>query len=934
MLMPPPLVVSRLRTEYLENPLGIDSDRPRLSWQVTGEGRNLRQSAYRVQVAPTRAQLEAGAGFCWDSGKVASDAISIHYGGPPVEPAQRYFWRVRVWDQVDGVSGWGDPAWWEMGLLNVQEWQAEWIEVGWDEDPQAFNPCPYFRRSFRLVGVVRSARLYITAHGLYEAWLNGERVGDQVFTPGYTPYDRMLQYQVYDVTAALHPGENVLGVILGDGWYRGTNGAIGGRNTYGQRLALLALLRVEGTAGQKIIATDASWKATTGPILKSDLKAGEVYDARLEMPGWCLPGFVDSQWQNVRVAKHSKAHLVASMSEPVRRKETFRPTILHTPKNETVLDFGQNMAGVVRFRVKGPRGTTVRLRHGEALDKDGNFTVAHLFMPGRVPDLDVHPFQQVDYTLKGEGLEEYEPRFAVHGFRYAEVDAYPGEIEPDNFTAVATYSDMRPTGTFESSDPLLNQLHRNTLWSMKSNFLDMPTDCPHRERAGWTGDVQIFTRSAAFLMDTRAFFRKWLQELTLEQFASGMVGNFVPNPYRLARAPRLSALDGSAGWGDAAVLTPMYLFQAYGDLEILERQYASMKAWVEYVRRRAQQLNWFKRFNPAYLFTRERRYRQQFIWDSNYHWGEWLEPGESEGGSLALELGILRRSLFGSPVVATAYFACSTGQLAKAAQHLGKVEEAEHYAQLAEQIRAAYAAEFIAPDGRMQPDRQASYVRALAFDLVPEALQPAVVAQLVRLIRAANQHLGTGFLSTGFICDILAEHGQLELAYELLTQRTSPSWLYAVCKGATTIWESWEGIKEDGTPTLSLNHYSPGAVVNFMHHKVAGIDAAAPGYKRIIIHPRPGGNLAWARAAYESVQGLIAAQWERQAGQMRLRVSIPANTTATVILPGAALDQVMEGHRLIGASVGVMSAHQFGHDSRVEVGSGDYDFSYSELPAA
>jgi alpha-L-rhamnosidase len=918
-----------LRTEYLENPLGIDVRRPSLSWWIASDERAVVQGAYQVQAASSPADLEAGNPL-WDSGQVASDrSTAVRYEGPEGQSGQRIHWRVRVWDQAGRLSDWSEPAWWEMGLLAEKEWAADWIEVGWDEDPSAFKPCPFFRCSFRVDGAVRSARLYITAHGLYEAWLNGQRVGDQVFTPGFTPYDKRLQYQVYDVTAALRSNENVLGAVLGDGWYRGKVNVQNSRNVYGDRLGLLALLIIDTDDGRRVtVATDSSWKVATGPIEKSDMKEGEIYDARLEMPGWSSPGLNDAAWQSVRVVPHPKHHLVASMGVPVRRKEVLAAkAILHTPKGETVVDFGQNLAGVVRMRVRGPRGTTVRLRHGEALDLDSNFTVGHLFaLPktGKVPT-----FQEDSYTLKGEGEEEYEPRFTVHGFRYVAVEGYPGDPTPADFDSVAIYSDMPPTGTFSCSDPLLTQLHHNAEWSMKSNFLDIPTDCPTRERAGWAGDAQIFAPSASFLRDTRAFFRKWLQDLVLEQFPDGKVGNFVPNPLRLARGIRamfLRLLDGSAGWGDAAVLLPWALYRACGDLEVLERQYDSMKAWVDYEVRRAAHVNWPTKLRPRYWLSRTYRARQRLIWDTGYHWGEWLEPGE--GSPFQTFSGMVKRWLFGSPVVATAYLANSARILAQTAALLGKAEDARRYEALAARVRAAYAEEFLGPDGRMEPDRQASYVRVLAFDLAPEALRPAIVEHLVRLVRAAGDHVGTGFLSTPFLCHVLADNGRLDVAYDLLMQTTIPSWLYAVRKGATTIWESWDGITEDGKPQLSLNHYSPGAVIDFLHRRVAGLDAAEPGYKCIAIHPGPGGGLTAASAVYESAHGRIASEWVREDGQMRLTVTIPANTWAIVTLPGAAGQPVTESGAALLAAEGVARPVELGNDVQVAIGSGVYRFEY------
>jgi alpha-L-rhamnosidase len=921
--------ITNLRAEYLENPLGIDERQPVLSWQLAAGERSILQSAYQVQAALLLNNLARGVYLLWDSGKVSSDrSVSVPYQGPALPSGQRCYWRARAWDQHGRPSGWSEPAWWEMGLLEEQDWTAGWIEADWKEDPKVSQPCPFFRRGFTLDQGISSARLYVTAHGLYEAWLNGQRVGDQVFTPGYTPYDLRLQYQAYDVTALLQKGENALGAILGDGWYRGKVYVFGSRNVYGTRLGLLAQLVIKTDTGSRIvIGSGPGWKAATGPILKSDMKDGEVYDARLEMPGWCSPGFDDSAWKEARAVQHPKNHLAASLGAPVRRKETFRPVVLKTPNGETVLDFGQNLAGVVRFKVRGAKGTTVRLRHGEALDKRGNFTLANVVM-GNPASVEKKPFQEVRYTLKGEGVEEYEPRFTVHGFRYVQLAGYPGEPDPQDFQAVAIYSDMPPTGTFACSDLLINRLHENVAWSMKGNFLDLPTDCPQRERAGWTGDAQIFAPSASFLMDTRAFFSKWLKDLSLEQFPNGMLGNFVPNPYRRLNDTASSffkRLDGSSGWGDAAVFIPWAFYSAYGDARILERQYPSMKAWVDYQATQIRRVRWTRKLNPRYWLDGGYRARQRLTWDTGYHWGEWLEPADALGG------GVVRGILLGYPAVATAYVVQSARILAQAAGLLGKAEDAKKYQELSERVKAAYAAEFIGRDGRMRPDKQASYVRALAFDLAPADLKPAIVERLVRLIRAAGNHVGTGFLSTVYLCEALAENGRLDVAYDLLTQKTAPSWLYAVTKGATTIWETWEGIKEDGTPSASLNHYSPGAVVNFLHRVVAGIKPMEPGYRRILIQPRPGGGLASASATYQSGYGRIACAWSATDGRMAVDVTIPANTRAAVILPGAALEDVLESGVPLLETEGVLQLAQAGPDTQVALGSGEYHFEYPVL---
>ncbi len=912
--------VKHLRCEYLENPLGIDVLKPRLSWQLISDQRGAVQSAYQIQVFSEK-------GLLWDTGKILSgQSNQIPYAGPDLRSGQRCDWKVRAWDEQGQPSDWSDQAAWEMGLLDPAQWSADWIEPRWEEDPKAFKPCPYFRLPFSINKPVLSARLAITCHGLYEASINGQPVGDQVFAPGYTTYPVRLQYQVYDVSSQVQAGENVIGAILGDGWYRGKIYIMDARNVYGPCLGLLAQLNILYTDGsEELITTHKDWKVKTGPILKSDMKDGEVYDARLEMPGWNAPGFNDSGWQPVRVAHFSKDNLVASMGVPVRKKEHFTPVaVMKTPNGETVVDMGQNFAGVVRLKVKGPQGTVVKLRHGEALDKEGNFTLANLNLnPNSANGLR----QEIEYTLKGDGEEIYEPHFTVHGFRYVKVDGYPGELTHDALTGIAIYSDMPPTGSFSCSDVQINQLHHNIQWSQKSNFLDLPTDCPTRERAGWTGDAQIFVRTGSYLMNTAAFFTKWLKDLKAGQYADGMVSNFSPNPFgpdkKSAGGGLLTALEGSSGWGDAAVIIPWTIYLTFGDKQILAEQYESMKAWVEYERKCASKMNWVKYLNPRIVFNAERRQRQKFIWDTSYQWGEWLEPGDST--PIKMGIGVLQRVLFGEPLVATAYFAYSSSLLAETAQILGKNEDARIYQELAEQVKQAYMAEFLDRDGHINPDKQASYVRVLQFGLLPDQLRPAVVDHLVRLVNQAGVHIGTGFLSTPFLCSVLGENGHLDLAYALLNQKTIPSWLYSVTKGATTIWESWEGIKEDGTPNASLNHYSYGAVGGWLQRVVAGLEIGEPGYKRILIQPHPGGGLTQASATYQSIYGEIESGWELLDHEFKLNVKIPPNTSARVVIPKTG--PITESGQPVNQQPGIANVSSENGATLIEVGAGSYRFS-------
>jgi alpha-L-rhamnosidase len=926
------LRVHNLRCEYLHNPLGLGIAQPRLSWQLISDQRGVMQSAYQILVKDEGVEV-------WNTGKVLSDqSIHVPYSGPALRSGQRCTWQVRVWDGNDCPSAWSEPAWWEMGLLHPSDWRASWIEPDWDEDPAAFNPCPYLRTTFILSEPVSSARVYVTAHGLYELSLNNQRVGDAWFTPGYTSYHHRLQYQTYDVGDLLHSGENVIGVILGDGWYRGSLGIASARNFYGQRLGLLLQLVVRYADGSEhIVISDEQWKASTGPILMSDLKEGESYDARLEMPGWDLQGFDDSLWRGVRIANYGLDNLVATAGPLVRRKERFVPVeILTTPAGETVVDMGQNCSGVVQLKVGGPAGTTIRLQHGEALDKNGNFTMQHLGLESMFPP----PRQEVLYTLKEDGEEVYTPRFTVHGFRYVKVEGFPGIPTAENFTGIALYSDLPETGTFACSDPLLNQLQHNILWSQKSNFLEIPTDCPTRERAGWTGDAQIFVPTGSFLMQTAGFFSKWLKDLAAEQEPGGRVANMIPSPESGMHIGNKSIdfLIGAAGWGDAAVIVPWTLYQIFGDQRILQEQYASMKAWVEYERHQAQN-KYAPQGNtaPRYLERRPLAY-ERYLWDTNYHWGEWLEPDDPVPGLLFADNWTPEdRQLLSAPHIATAYFAYSTHLLAETARILGNEKDAQEYSTLHQRIKEAYITEFVSSDGQMTPHKQATYVRALAFDLLPEQLRPAATHHLAELVRSAGTHLGTGFLSTPYLCPVLAANGSLDLAYALLKQETRPSWLYAVKKGATTIWESWDGIDEEGTPHNSLNHYSYGAIGNWLYQVVAGIAPGAPGYKHITFQPRPGGGLTAASATYQSLYGEIACRWqianESDTTTFTLTITVPANTTATVVIPTSMGREITEGKQALEIAPGITSVRREQDATYIDVGSGSYTFIVTPVRA-
>jgi alpha-L-rhamnosidase len=889
------LSVAELRTEYAANPLGIDVRAPRLSWQMRAATRGATQTAYQIHVAPSERALRSGKGLAWDSGVVKSgDSVNVAYGGPALASGQRCFWRVRIWNERGAPSAWSEPAFWEMGLLQPADWKASWIEPDIAEDPKVSGPSPMLRREFAVKGDIERARAYVTSRGLYEMAINGQRVGDAVLTPGWTSYTKRLQYQTYDVTALLKKGPNAVGVTLGNGWYRGYLAWGDKRNIYGSRLGLLMQIVITYRGGrQDIITSDAAWKASTGPILMSEIYHGETYDARLEKAGWSSPGFADRDWSGVNVADDRKDHLVAPAGPPIRRTGDVRPVkILKTPGGDTVVDMGQNMVGWVRLRVEGPAGTTVTLRHAEVLDKQGNFYTENLRAAK----------QTVRYTLKGGGPETFEPHFTFQGFRYVAVDGYPGTLALDSLTGIVVHSDMAPAGSFETSKPLVNQLQHNIVWGQKGNFVDVPTDCPQRdERLGWMGDAQVFARTAAFNMDVAGFFTKWLRDVAADQLPNGSVPHVIPDV--LSEPGRPSA--GSAAWADAAVIIPWTIYLSYGDRRVLEVQYPSMVAWVEYMRQRAG---------------------DDGIWSEDFTFGDWL--------AFASTASDYPGATTGKDLIATAMFAHSTDLVQRAARVLGKADEAAKYSALLDRIRAAFQKEFVTATGRVGENTQTAYAVALQFDLLPEPMRGAAAARLAQEVRRRG-HLTTGFVGTPYLCHVLSRYGYLDEAYLLLNREQYPSWLYPVKQGATTIWERWDGLKPDGTfqdkGMNSFNHYAYGAIGEWMYRVMAGIeiDPASPGYRHTLIQPRPGGGFTSVSAAHVTPYGRVASAWKLDGQAFELAVEVPANTTATVRLPGARLADVREGGQAVAAAAGLSGARQDGADVVVEAGAGAYRFTYA-----
>jgi len=879
------LQVSDIKINYLKEPAGITNS-PQFSWILESNQRNVKQTAYRLQIS----MEETFHTIVYDSQKVAHEASAhVFAKGFLPKSASKYFVRVKTWNNHEEESPYSKTSFFLSGLMEDGDWQASFISAESKEDADS-SKGTYLRKEVILNKKVKSAYAYTTALGLYHFYINGQKVGTDQMAPGWTSYHNRLLYQTHDITSLLKDGDNALGAHIGAGWYKGKMGFTHTRNIYGNQTGFLCQIHIQYEDGSnELIMSDDSWKGCDSPVLFSEIYDGEIYDANWEQEGWNLPRFNDGHWQSPEILTIDNSILTAQAGCKVREIETLpAKEIFKTPKGDTIIDFGQNLTGWIRFKVNAKAGEKVILNCFEVLDKDGNAYFENLRSAK----------ETLEYTCKGNGEATYQPYFSFQGFRYVKIAAYPGALSRDNFSTLVVHSDMEETGTFHCSNPDLNQLQHNITWGLKGNFLDIPTDCPQRdERLGWTGDAQIFCRTASYIMDTYTFFSKWLEDLAADQTPEGGVPHVIPDI--LSGRSQDDGLisqgtDSAAAWSDAAVINPWTLYLVYGDKEIIRRQYGSMKAWIDFMTHHATDGIW--------------SYRLQF--------GDWVALDAEEG------------SYFGATpneLICTAYYAYSSGLFAKMAQAIGNDEDFQTYQQLHEDIVSVFQNRYFTEEGDMSIQTQTAHIVALYFDLVPEQYKEKTTLGLVKLLDKENGHLVTGFVGTPYFCHALSQNGHTKEAYELLLKDDFPSWLYQIRKGATTIWEHWDGIKEDGSmwsaDMNSFNHYAYGAVGDWLYRVIAGIEADEnePGYKHFAISPQIGGNLTYAKGTFKSVYGEIMTCWQRNGNTLQLDFTVPVNTTATILLSDA--DDVISNDGI------AFTKDSFGYEG--VTGSGHYTVIYT-----
>lgn len=868
--------ITNLKMNHIINPLGFAIQKPSFSWIVEDTCDTV-QTAAQIIVCDDR-DFE---NVFFDSGKVDESGIDSLAYRPPLklQPRTRYYWKVRVWGEFENAES--DIAWFETSKMD-EDWQAQWITPDFEDN----RTHPILVKDFDLTSQVVSARAYICGLGLYHFELNGEKVGDEYLTPYCNAYDQWIQYQTFDITDQLTAGENHIAVMLGNGWYKGRYGANGGSiDYYGDQFALICEIHITLENGDDVvIVTDPSWQAQPSTVLESDIFDGEVVDAR-------IPKASSSNAFAVKPIDIDMSLLEARRSLPVRIVEEIAPiAVIHTPAGETVIDMGQNMTGWLRFETSAPAGTQLYFQFGEVL-QDGNFFRENLRTA------------RAEYTYVADGTDAVvEPYFTFYGFRYVKVSGWIGELNLDDFTGCVVYSQMDIIGDIETSNPKVNQLIKNVMWGQKGNFLDIPTDCPQRdERLGWTGDIQVFTGTACFNMDVAAFLSKYAYDLEKEQSKlDGMVPHIVPMSNLIK--------GGSSAWGDVATILPWNLYEFYGDISILEDQFESMRAWVDYINRQDEASGGNR------------------LWTGGTHFGDWLAlDGNHEDA---------RRGGTPEDFIASAFYCYSAGLVAKTATLLGKTEQADRYVRLSDEVKAAIQKAYFTADSALIPTTQTAYVLALFMDLAPEGSREQIKNNLIANLKSNNMTLQTGFVGTPYVCRVLSNNGANDLAYTLLLNEGYPSWLYAVNLGATTIWERWNSLNPDGSMSVnsikmnSLNHYAYGSIVEWMYRDMCGLnpsscDESIVGFRHARIAPKPDKSLQWAKARYCSAAGVYESGWHiDETERLTIQITIPFNASARVVLPNAPINQITINEQSL------QDGEQVGDTVELTLGAGNYKFEY------
>ncbi|RCX13884.1 alpha-L-rhamnosidase [Anaerobacterium chartisolvens] len=884
------LKVKSLKVENQNYPMGMDCTKPRFSWELASDGKNIVQTAYNLIVINEEGKRIA------DTGKIDSDeSIEVTIADLKLEPMTGYMVQVTVWDNEGNQAV--TEGGFETGRFETA-WKASWAEpvqiptkasnLGGnltmesvlensnskkERDFSEFQPAQYIRIPLKAKKGLKKARAYVTAHGVYRLEVNGVRPDDREFAPENTSYAGILQYQTYNITSLLKGEENIAGIILGDGWWTGRVGMTGDSCQYGETIGLLfeAILTYED--GTSEVVTGEAGKSSTGPIVFSDIFVGEKYDARKEMQNWSCPEFDDSKWKPLHKVEYPMNNLVGQYGEPVRPIRIFEPKeIIETPIGETVLDVGQVLAGQLEFTIDAPEGIQIKLEHSEVLDDKGNY-YNNIIGVNK---------EQTEIYITKEGKQTYRPVFSYHGFRYIRISGWPGAISVKDFKVYALSSEMRDISEFTTSNLKINQLQSNIWWSQVSNTLSIPTDCPQRERAGWTGDIMAFSPTLCFNRGANTFLSRWMANVRTEQLENGAIPMIVPylEAYK-AMAKNFIGSDTSCGWGDAVIQVPVAVYKAYGDKRILEENYTAMTRWMNYIADRVQN-NHPEGYEE---WDDERKARSHYLWNTDFHFGDWLVPSMVLGNPDGMAM--MKTAYATMAFVAPAYYAFSAKSMVEVAEALGKTKDAENYRDLYNKIREAFIKEYVHDDGTMDADLQGIYVIALKNGLVSDEVRPKMAAHLCKMIEKNRGCLDTGFLSVLFILDVLCENGYRNEAYKLIFQNQCPSWLYEVEHGATTIWESWGAIEEDGTvSTYSYNHYAFGCVGEWMYREMGGLKAAEPGYKKICVAPALDCGLLFARVSEHTPYGIASVDWKLENGKAEVKVEIPVNTTAEVILPG------------------------------------------------